>query len=232
MAITLRKTARFPLLLALVLIVCSVQVVRAYENAEHGFSINFPSGWEQTQNPDVVVLYSNDDGSASINVIIEETSYSLAEYVAESKNQLEDLDYYELISEDSRTIGGLHGYELVYAWTYFYNDVDYSDLQDKQVFFVENGKAFIITCGSDYSDYDTFLPTFEQSLESFHLTSNETPGTIDSNLIIGVAVIAVIIVLAIGIVLLWRRKRQPAQRQFDDTVTGASYPPPPPPPPP
>jgi|GEM_PF-1809796 len=233
MGITLRKTTRFSLLVAFILIICSVQSVRAYQNAEHGFSINFPSGWEQTQSQDVVVLYATADGSASMNVIVEDTGLSLADYVGESKDQLEGLDYYELISEDSRTIHGLNGYELVYAWTYFYNDTDYVDLQDKQVFFVENGKAYIITCGADYIDYDLYLSTFEQSLESFRLTSNETPtpapGTIDTNLVIGVGVVAVIIVLVLAVVVLLRRKRQPAQPQFGSAVT--TYPPPPPPPP-
>ena len=213
------------------LIIFSVQFVGAYDNAAHGFSINFPSGWEQTQNPDVVVLYVNDDGSASINIIVEETSASLSDYVAASKTQLADLDYYELISEKSRTIGGLGGYELVYAWTLYDGDDSY-DLQDKQVFFVQNGKAYIITCGADYYEYDSVLPTFEQTLESFRLTQTGTPATLNSNLIVGAIVIAVIVVLAIAIVVLWRRKRQPPQRQFDSTGTGTLYPPPPPPPPP
>ena len=133
MAITLRKTTRLSLLMAIVLITCSVQFVRAYENTEHGFSISFPSGWKQTQNPDVVVLYSNDDGSASINIIVEETSASLADYVAGAKDKMGDLDSYELTSENSRTIGGLDGYELVYAWTLFIDEY-YYDFQDKQVF--------------------------------------------------------------------------------------------------
>ena len=211
----------------------SMQLVRAYENTEHGFSINFPSGWEQSQNQDVVVLYTNDDGSASINVIVEETSLSLAAYATESKNQLENLDYYELITENSRTINGLNGYELVFAWTLFTDNETYYDLQDKQVFFVQNGKAFIITCGADYSDYDLFLPTFEQSLETFRLTSSGTPGIgmPDTTLIIILAVVIVVVVLAISMVLL-RRRRKPTQQQSVAAETGTFYPPPPPPPPP
>jgi len=200
----------------------------SYTNLNHGFSINFPSGWEQADNPDVAVLYTNADGSASINVIVEETTLSLANYVSESKSQLEGLDYYELISENGRTIGGLNGYELVYAWTYFYDNETYVDLQDKQLFFVENGKAFIITCGCDYSDYQTYSPTFENSFESFSLVSQETLGQFNLTLIIAAVAVVVIVVLVIALILL-RRRRQPTQRQFDQ-ASETNFPPPPPPP--
>ena len=217
--------------MAILLMLCTVQLAIAYENAEYSFSISFPSGWEQTESSDVVALYANADGSASINIIVEETNASLADYVAESKVGLENLDYYELISEGSRTIGGLNAYELVFAWTLFPDNETYYDIKDKQVLFVQNGKAFTITCGSDYSDYNLFLPTFEQTLESFRLTSSGTLGMPDSTLIIVVAVIAVAIVLIISIIL-FRRKRQLTQRQFDKTGTKAPYPSPPQPPPP
>jgi len=199
-----------------------------YTNLNHGFSINFPYGWEESDNPDVAVLYTNVDGSASINVIVEETQLSLATYVSESKTQLEGLDYYELLSENSRTIGELNGYELVYAWTYFYDQENYVDLQDKQVYFVEKGKAFIITCGCNYSDYESYLPAFENSLESFSLMTSETLGQLNLTLIIAAVAIVTVVVLLITLVLL--RRRRPAQRQFDGQVSETSFPPQPPPP--
>jgi hypothetical protein len=221
---------RFALITAIVITILSVQLVNAYENTEYGFSINFPSGWKQTENPGVVALYTNDDASASVNIIIEETNLSLADYITESKDQLKNLDYYELISEDSRTISGLNGHELVFDWTYFPEDGNYQDLRDKQVTFVHNGKAFIITCSADYSDYDLFLPTFDQTLDSFRLTSSGTLDISNSTLIITAVVIVVVIALIISVVLL-RRKRKLTQPQIDATGTGALYPPPPPPPP-
>ncbi len=242
MGITLRKTMYSAFLMAILLMLCSVQLAKAYVNTEYDFSINFPSGWEQVDSTDVVVLYSDANSSASINVIVEETNLSLADYTSESKDYLENnLDYYELISERSRTIGGLNGYELVYTWTYI--DNDYYDLWDKQVFFIKNEKAYIITCGANQSEYSSYLSTFEDSLESFRLTSasptptsGTSPTPADSNfgipnstLIIIAAVIAAAVVLAI-IALLLRRKRQPNQQQFGDTGSGATYPPPPPPP--
>ncbi len=230
MAINLRRKTRFSILIVMVIIILSVPLVNAYENKEHGFSINFPSGWEQTQSAGVVVLYTNNDATASVNIIVEETSLSLADYITESKDQLTNLDYYELISEGNRTINGLNGYELVFAWTSFNDDGSYQDIQDKQVTFVQNGKAFIVTCGADYSDYDLFVSTFEQTLGSFRLTSSGTLGISNSTLIIIIAVVVIAIVLIISLFLL-RRKRKPAQPQIDTTGAGVLYPPPPPPPP-
>ncbi len=217
--------------MVIVLLTCSVGSVRAYENSEYGFSISFPSGWEETPSSDVVVLYTNDDGSASVNVIVEDTTLPLADYTVESKAQLENLDYYELISERNRAIGGLNAYELVFAWTLFTDNETYYDLQDKQVFLIQNGKAYVITCGADYGVYDSFVPTFDQTLDTFRLASSASLGISNLTLILIVAVIAAVIVLAIGIVF-WKRRRKPKQQQIETTGASVTYPPPPPPPPP
>jgi len=144
----------------------------SYTNLNHGFSINFSADWEQAENPDVVVLYADTDGTGSINIIVEETELSLSDYISEVKASLEYLSSYELVSERSRTIDGQNGYELVFTWTMVDNS-NYYDLKDKQTFFVKDGKAFIISCGSDVSDYNSYLTTFDQAIESFSLMSPE-----------------------------------------------------------
>ncbi len=215
-------------MIAVTLMTSSAPLVGAYQSTEYDFSINFPAGWTQTQNSDVAVLYTNNDGTASINIIVEETSYTLDDYVAASKNQLSGLDYYELISESPLTIGGISAYELDYVWTLTDGDTQY-DLQDKQVFITQNNRAYIITCDADYNEYDTYEQTFEQTIQSFRLVSASISGMPQSSLLAIIGVAAAVIVVVVALVL-WRRRKPKTQKQAG--TPGLLYPPPPPPPPP
>ena len=161
------------LLMAILIALLSVQLAESYVSTEYNFSIDFPSGWVEDTNPDVVVQFSDPSSSASMNIVVEETQLSLPNYVSGSKNYLEsNLYFYQLESEGNITIGELNGYELVYTWTHI-GTPNY-DVWDRQVFFVANGTAYVITCGADYLEYGSYLSTFDNSLNSFALIS-QTP---------------------------------------------------------
>ena len=82
-------------------------------------------------------------------------------------------------------------------------------LTNKQVIFVENGKGFVVNCGAFSSEYDNFLGTFEQTIESFRITvdSSDDSGTDLTGVI--VAVVAVVVIGAIVVIFFLRNKQKP-----------------------
>jgi hypothetical protein len=66
----------------------------------------------------------------------------------------------------------------------------------KQVIFVENGKGYVVTVGTLKSEYENFSGAFEQSLESFCITSEPANNGTDMT---GIAVAAGIIVVVVVI---------------------------------
>jgi hypothetical protein len=162
----------------------------------------------------VAVLFTDKYGDASINVVVEETRATLSEYVASSKQSLAStLDNYHLKSEFSRVIGGLDCYELIATWT-----LQNVTLRMWQVVFVENGKAFIITCETPNSRYFNHTTEFENAILSFRITSQAN----GLGLIVGVAFVAAVAIAIVAIFFL-RRKKPESTIESDSTL-----PPPPP----
>jgi len=177
-----------------------------------------PGAWWSMQKENegaVAVLFTDKYGDASINVVVEETRATLSEYVASSKQSLAStLDNYHLKSEFSRVIGGLDCYELIATWT-----LQNVTLRMWHVVFVENGKAFIITCETPNSQYFLHTTEFENAILSFRITSQAN----GLGLIVAVALIAAAVAIAIvAIFFLGRKKPESA------TAADSALPPPPP----
>lgn len=183
----------------------------AYENAEYGFSIAEPAGWDVLEDEEGIAVGFTDPNldvtGASINVAVQETSLSFSSYVEASKQTIENKDGYTLESEGSRTVGGLEGYELVSMYTQMVGDVQVN-VTLKQVVFVENGKGYVITVGALKLEYDNFNGTFEQSINSFRITSEPTNDGTD---LTGVAVVAgvIVVVVVIGAFYFLKIKQKP-----------------------
>lgn len=187
-----------------------------YVDSKNQFSINPPSGWTVDSSGSfgtVVILYGPTDSNFRINmnVVVEATSLSLTDYVSAAKSQLSSgLTNYQLVSESSTTIGGVTAYELVNTFT----QGSYS-IEDKQDILVQNQKAYVITSTALQTNYATYQPAFDESVQTFKLTGTAFPWTI---IIIG-AVVAGGLVVGLTMFLV-RRKSQ------------VNLPPPMPPPPP
>jgi hypothetical protein len=184
-----------------------VQSAFAYDNAQYGFSITAPAEWtfEEGNSGTVVMFFGpvmpETGTNVNINVIVGNTAETLSEVISSAKNVYPtDFPNFTLVSESSRNIGGLNCYEIVYTFSDGGNDY-----KQKQVFAVENGQDFIITCTSTPSNYDTYLPTFEQSLQTFQLTSSSSDSfPIWIALVLAAIVFAVIVV---AFVLLRKRPK-------------------------
>ncbi|MGF3573730.1 MAG: PsbP-related protein [Candidatus Bathyarchaeia archaeon] len=204
---------------------------QAYVNRTHGFSINPPSGWTVNDtglSPPVIVIFygpvmPETGGKININIGVETTSLTLNQYVSVTKSQyaasalsIYNLSNYNLVSESSRSIGGLNGYELVFTCTYMpggnVSNTHSINFKQKQVIFVERAKAYILTFSSLTANYDSYLPAFEESLQTFKLLGQEPPWLFIGFLIGGVIVVGIICYATISHIFEKRKMKRQQQR--------------------
>ncbi len=93
--------------------------VTIYESTEHGFSIEYPEGWtesEQGMGTYFSISFLNPGGTlyAAVSVEYKTDDVILTDYVTENMDYMESSPGFELISEGDVTIGeGISGYEIV-----------------------------------------------------------------------------------------------------------------------
>jgi len=191
----------------LILLICaSTASVQAYTNGKHGFSIDPPIGWSVEEPTYAVVVFrgpTEEGFTVNVNIQVETTTASLDEYIDAGKQNLETaLENFNLLSEGPRTINNVDAYELVFTFTYYGVTV-----KEKQVVLMENGKAFIITYAALPTTYQTYLPTFENSVQTFKIAAAGLDWL--WILVIGVVVAVVIVVVVVVVVLVTRRRKPP-----------------------
>jgi hypothetical protein len=179
-----------------------IQSAYAYYNSEHDFSITPPTGWMVEEQTGVISVmfadYSSSSG-ATVVISVEETRLTLSEYTASAKLELNNtLDNWQLLSEGSRVIGGLDCYEIISTWNY-----SGLGMKTKHAIFVENEKAFVLSCASLKGEYVNSALEFENCLASFKI-GEEASKTVDNNLII--IIVVVVVVIAIVAILMLRKK--------------------------
>jgi hypothetical protein len=173
-----------------------------YVNSNNQFSMNPPSGRGVDSSGiygTTVVFYGPTDTGfrVNMNVVVESTSLTLSAYVSASKSQLyAGLTNYYIVSEGPKTIGGIDGYELVGTFTQ-----GASSIKNKQDFLVQNQKAYVITSTALQSNYDTYQPVFDESVQTFKLLAPGFPW------LIVIAIVAIGGGTAVGLtIFLVRRK--------------------------
>jgi hypothetical protein len=207
---------------------------QAYVNRTHGFSINPPTGWTVNDtgvSPPVVVFFyepvmPETGGKININIGVETTSLTLNQYVAASKSQYASVFLnFNLVSESNRNIGGLDEYELVFTLTYMpganVSNTHTFNFKQKQVIFVEKGKAYILTFTALPTNYEDYLPAFEESLQMFKMLGQEPPWLFIGFLIGVVIVIGVICCAAILHIIEGKKaktQQQKIQREMLDVL--------------
>ena len=191
------------------------QMAFAYDNVEYGFSITPPNSWnlmEDTGIESVGVGFVRTDSSATITVVVTEAPFTLSEIAEEMKDEIPDFlgGNFSLVYEKTRSIGGLDCYEIEYI---LFPDPQFGmTTKVRQVVFVENGKAFLITYLASESEYSDFLSDAENTIESFGVFSDSPDDSFDSTFLIVVVVASVaILFVVLGIFLLKKRQKQQAQ---------------------
>jgi hypothetical protein len=90
-----------------------------YENTEHGFSIEYPEGWiesERTAGQSFSIEFRDPEGHLTLDASVEYRTeeVALADAVSEGKTYMEAMPQVELTSEGDVTIGqDMPGYEIV-----------------------------------------------------------------------------------------------------------------------
>jgi len=96
----------------------SIEMI-TYENAEHGFSIQYPEGWtggRQGSGAQFSIDFTNPEGRLTASVYLQYECHEFipADYVAEGRGYLEASPQYQLISERAIAVGeGISGHEVV-----------------------------------------------------------------------------------------------------------------------
>src|SRR5256712_7411398 len=151
----------------------------AYVNSNHRFSINPPSGCVVDSTGAFgtsVIFYGPTEANfrVNMNIIVESTSLTLSAYVSAAKTQRsQGLTHYILVSEGPKIIGGLDAYELVNTFTQ-----GAFSIKDKQTILVQNQKGYAITSTALQSNYDTYLPASDESVQTFKVTGTEFPWVV------------------------------------------------------
>jgi hypothetical protein len=148
-----------------------------YENADLGFTIEYPESWAADKSPQqigVVVLFfateSAEDGFAeNVNVVGPEdlppgfTSKTYANVGWENfRPLLRDVD---VIEQRDLTIGGAPAFSMEYEANF-----QGQRLHWLQAFLVDGGRGFVLTYTGRSGDFDTYRPDAEAVIGSFRLT--------------------------------------------------------------
>jgi hypothetical protein len=209
----IRRSSFLILLTGFLLTLLIGQMAYAYDNIEYGFSITPPNSWsliEDTGNADGFVGFVKAGSSATISVfVIEPTPFTLSEVVEEMKGEIPGflVGNFSLVYEKKRSIGGLDCYEIEYI---LFPDPQFGmTMKARQVFFVENGKAFLVTYLASEWEYSDFLSDAENCIESFSVFSDSPGDSLDSTvLFVGIIASVVILFIVLGIFFLKKRQKQ------------------------
>ncbi len=202
----------FFITLLVLLLSGSISSVHAYTNAQYSFSIDPPSGWivDDDVTYAAVCFYGpiDQDFRVNVNIQVEPTSASLAQYISSSKLQLQTFDNYQLLSEESRTINGVDAAELVFQFSI---SGQREIVQEKIVASLVNGKAFTIIYAALPTTYQTYLNAFESSVQTFKVeaASAAVYGLDWWMWVIIAAVIVGVVAAAVAFVMPRRKKFSP-----------------------
>lgn len=199
---------------------------QAYTNTKYGFSITPPYGWTISNDTSDEALFICPDVQAAgisvafINTFAEKTSANLMDYTASSIRYLqEESANFNKLSQDTQIVSGITCNLVTFTLT----DQGY-EFKGKLAFFVENGNAFVTGFEALSSYYETYLPMFEQSLQTFNINQvNQISAQFPVEIIIIVVIVVIVIAAIIIIVAASRKKLKPSVAP--STIT-ASVPPP------
>lgn len=142
-----------------------------YVNSKYGISIVPPEGWvtDESQPLKRVVAFlgpTEDDFAVNMVILIRKLPYeiSLEEFIKEGKKDLVNFQDFNMVSERDRIIDGIEAHEWVFTFK-----MDTFNLKEKQVFLIKNGKVYLITCAALQSNYDTYEPIFEESIQTLKI---------------------------------------------------------------
>lgn len=172
----MRKYIPFIILLMNIVLLngCS-QDVKEYKNLENGYSFSYSTEWEQQSVNGQIVFFLKQKKNAkssfknNINILIQDLSknpMNLESYHRLTKDQIKQaLSLNTVESESSISVSGFLAKEIIYSIPQDLAKGRYVDLKLKQVYFIKNNTAYLIT-------YTALKGEFEEYLRSANMVFN------------------------------------------------------------
>jgi eukaryotic-like serine/threonine-protein kinase len=150
-----------------------------YQNSTFGTKIQYPSSWDKQENgtkqdteSDIVTFYppaSNSNASLDLSMddISDEKGISVAQYANDGLGDLKDsLQNFKSIGlTTNNNLAGLPAYKSLY--TYVDGKTTFKDME---IGAIKGDKAYILTYEGGADEFDKYLPTVQQMINSFQIT--------------------------------------------------------------
>ena len=163
-----------------------------FENIQHDMKFSVPAGWllqepEKTQenSPDVVAVGPK---VASMNPVIsvrvqQTDQRTIEDLILEKDNSLVDVinsGTLTILSKENTSINGNDAYVIIAKGVFSANNETF-DVKFKEVMIRGNEKTYTLAYSNDVSDFDSQLPRFEETLDSFEMLSASNRGNNNSS---------------------------------------------------
>lgn len=165
--------------LSIIIIFCAFFQVQAQEEAafktvtEAGVSIEYPNDWTNQKSLMGTTLFiaapleSEKDGfSENVNVVVEDlhgAEMTVDEYAGFTKTQIKTLiTNNNILKSEKTTFQGRDAYTMEYT-----GQQGAYKLHWKQIYFIEKGKAYILTYTAEGDKFATYLPIADRIIQSF-----------------------------------------------------------------
>jgi serine/threonine-protein kinase len=150
-----------------------------YQNSTYGVNLQYPSNWDKEENgtkqdteTDVVTFYppaSNSNASLDLSIddISDEKGISVAQYANDGLSDLkQSLQNFKSIGLTTNNIvAGLPAYKSLY--TYVDGKTTFKDME---IGVIKGDKVYILTYEGGIDEFDKYLPTVQQMINSFQIT--------------------------------------------------------------
>lgn len=134
-----------------------------FTNIGRDFKIEYPAGWSYIEEPDGSdQTFTSQTGKAWVRVVVASSEgMGLDEIVDDRIRYLNSISIYPF-SEKYVTISGVRGKELM-----FYEEYQQKEYKERQLLVLSGDEYFIITAGSQTSDFPFFLEDLNKIINSF-----------------------------------------------------------------
>lgn len=152
-----------------------------YIDTLYQYKVLYPSNWEAKYNSSIVLFYSpkddiNDQFRENVNVIIQDLSnhpLNISEYTDLTKKQIIDaLGEGTILSIKDVKLADYKAKEIIYKMNKKTLDGKDFNLQFKQVYFLQDNIAYLITYTAEITRFEQYLVFADKMINSFSLLQN------------------------------------------------------------
>jgi len=156
-----------------------------YQSTEHEIKLNVPEGWllqerdeSQPNSPDVVAVGPK-TGTMNpvISLTVQETNQrTLDDLISEKSETIKPViesGELQIISQNKMTVNGYDAYVTEAEGLFSSNGENYN-VQFKEIIFYDSEKYYTLAYSNGVDDFDSQLPRFDETIESFSIISPES----------------------------------------------------------